>query len=273
MRLIITGANGAAGSEVLRQALLDPRVTTVTTLTRSPLPAYLVPSPAPGSPDKLTQILHADFGSYPQSLLDRLAGTDAVIWALGTSSVGVAEPDYTRVTHEYAVKAAKAFSALKPHSDGDGDGSRSEPFVFAFLSGARTTQTPSKSTTGFFSTPMWARVKGRTEADLAEVPGVRSYAFRPAFIVPVALPPAEYRGGYNTPFFQAVGKVLGSVSASGAVGADVLAKAMIRACVEGGGGGGPRGIPGWDGKGDRGDRGVFENAEILRMGRGLAARD
>jgi len=51
------------------------------------------------------------------------------------------------------------------------------------------------------------------------------------------------------------------------VEADVLAKGMIRACFEGGGGV----IPGWEGKGREGNEGVFENVEIRRLGEGLAA--
>jgi hypothetical protein len=51
------------------------------------------------------------------------------------------------------MEAAKAFGNLK---EGNGDGKK---FVFAYLSGARTTQTPTAGT-GFFSTPMWSRVKG-----------------------------------------------------------------------------------------------------------------
>lgn len=63
--------------------------------------------------------------------------------------------------------------------------------------------------------------------------------------------------------------MIGSFSSSGAVGADVLAKGMIRACFEGDGEGG---IEGWKGKGSQGDQGVFENAEIRRLGEGLAAQ-
>ncbi|GAA5953408.1 hypothetical protein JCM3765_005029 [Sporobolomyces pararoseus] len=257
MRLIITGATGSAGSEVLRQALLDSRVTAVTTLTRSPLPRYLVPDEPPA---KLTQIIHSDFSSYPPSLLDKLSNHDACIWALGTSSVGVNEEDYTRITYEYATEAAKAFGKLKEGEN--------EKFVFAYLSGARTTQTPTEGS-GFFSTPMWARVKGRTELELTQLSHIQSYSFRPAFIVPLTLPPPEHRTRYNTPFFQFLGKITGWISSSGAVGADVLAKGMIRVCLEGGGAGG---LPGWEGKGKEGNAGAFENSEISRLGGGLAAK-
>ena len=109
---------------------------------------------------------------------------------------------------------------------------------------------------------------GRTELELTRLPHIQSYSFRPAFIVPLTLPPPEHRTRYNTPFFQFLGKVTGSISSSGAVGADVLAKGMIRACLEGGGAGG---LPGWEGKGKAGDAGAFENSEIRRLGGGLAA--
>ncbi|GAA5831834.1 hypothetical protein JCM5353_006180 [Sporobolomyces roseus] len=263
MRLIITGATGAAGSEVLRQALLDSRVTTVTTLTRSPLPPHLLSSSTESS--KLTQVLHKDFSSYPPELLDKLSNHDACVWALGTSSIGMTDEEYTKVTYEYAIEAAKAFGGLKKEDSEEGE----KKFVFAYLSGARTTQDQKNDRSGWFSSPMWAKVKGRTELELAQLPSIQSYSFRPAFIVPLTLPPPEFRSRYNTPFFQSVGKIIGSFSSTGAVGADVLAKGMIRSCLEGGSGGG---VPGWPGKGKEGNQGVFENAEIRRLGEGLAAK-
>ncbi|GAA5944420.1 uncharacterized protein JCM15063_000949 [Sporobolomyces koalae] len=259
MRLIITGATGSAGSEVLRQALQDARITAVTTLTRTPLPSYFVPTDKQS--DKLTQIVHPDFSNYPSELLERLSGHDACIWALGTSSIGMNEPDYTRVTHEFATNAARAFSQINVNRDD------CRKFVFAYLSGARSTQSPTPSTQGWFNTPMWARVKGRTESDLAKVPNLATYSFRPAFIVSDNLPPPEYRTRYNTPLLKFVGTAIGAISDTGAVRAETLAKAMIRACLEGSNGK----VEGWEGKGVQGDAGVFENSEIKRLGSGLAA--
>jgi len=231
------------------------------------------------------QLLHSDFSSYPPDLLAKLSNHDACIWALGTSSIGMTEEEYTKVTYQYAIEAAKAFGGLKKNSE-EGE----KKFVFAYLSGARTTQDQKDDGNGWFSTPMWAKVKGmlsffclllfvpflirllflagRTERELAQLTSIHSYSFRPAFIVPLTLPPPEHRSRYNTPFFQSVGKIIGSFSSSGAVGADVLAKGMIRTCLEG-----SRGeIPGWAGKGKEGNQGVFENAEIRRLGEGLAAK-
>lgn len=195
------------------------------------------------------------------------------------------DEEYTKVTYEYAIEAARAFGGLKREDPEEGG----KKFVFTYLSGARTTQDQKDDGRGWFSTPMWAKVKGthissslsaltcshlsnstgRTELELAQLPSIQSYSFRPAFIVPLTLPPPEFRSRYNTPFFQSVGKIIGSFSSTGAVGADVLAKGMIRSCVEGGSGGG---VPGWPGKGREGNQGVFENAEIRRLGEGLAAK-
>lgn len=169
VRIVVTGATGTAGSEVLRQALLHPAVSgvrsffiavipssclapavltacqhQVTVLSRRPLPPHVEPSPPN---DKLKVILHADFTSYPPSLLEQLKGHDGAIWALGKSSVGMSESDYEVITVDYAVAAAKAFSTLKP----EGDGSK---FVFAYLSGAGTDQREGKAS------QMFGRVKG-----------------------------------------------------------------------------------------------------------------
>lgn len=65
------------------------------------------------------------------------------------------EEEYTKVTYQYAIEAAKAFGGLKKNSE-EGE----KKFVFAYLSGARTTQDQKDDGNGWLSTPMWAKVKG-----------------------------------------------------------------------------------------------------------------
>ncbi|GAA6058854.1 hypothetical protein JCM10212_002798 [Sporobolomyces blumeae] len=260
MRLILTGATGSAGGEVLRQALVDPRVTAVTVLSRRPLPAYLVPDPPPS---KLRVTLHDSFEAYPAALLDSLKGYDACIWALGTTSNGKSEPEYERVTRTYAVEAAKAFSTLKPTGVGDDerrDAGTNAKFVFAYISGLGADQ----EKRGWTST-MFGRIKGQTERDLSLVPALAAYSFRPGFIVPTVVPPPAYRSTYNTPFYQGLGNLVSRASDSMAIRGDLLAKALIEVCLQGGRPGGLG--EGWDAKGRTGNDGVFENREALKIAR------
>jgi uncharacterized protein YbjT (DUF2867 family) len=74
MKIIITGVTGFIGGEILRQAIADPAITAVFTLSRKPLPDALARLP------KVTSIIHKDFAEYPKSLLEQLRGAEACIW-------------------------------------------------------------------------------------------------------------------------------------------------------------------------------------------------
>jgi hypothetical protein len=75
------------------------------------------------------------------------------------------EPEYTRVSYTLTLNVAKTLSRLNPG------------MTFCYISGAGTDSTEKGKM-------MWARVKGKTENDLAKLPFRAVYAFRPAFILP-----------------------------------------------------------------------------------------
>ncbi|BGP15091.1 hypothetical protein JCM10213_002763 [Rhodosporidiobolus nylandii] len=250
MQLILTGATGTAGSEVLRQALLDARITGITVLTRRPLPPHVAPS----SPSqKLRIIEHADFASYPPSLLSQLKGHDACIWALGRSSVGMKEDEYDKITVSYALEAAEAFSGLERETK-----EGREKFVFAFVSGMGADQQEGKAS------QMFGRLKGKAERLLAQLPAegypsLAPFSFRPGGILPIA-PVSEAPWFYRPPLLSIM-RALGLIWPAGVIKTDELAKGLIEACLQGGKGK----IEGWPGKGEVGNDGVFGNVEIKRL--------
>lgn len=130
-----------AGLEVVRAALLDPAVSRITVLTRKPLP------PTIPSSDKITQILHSDFLSYPPDLVRQLEGHGACVWAQGKSAVGMSEADYTRLTHDFPLAAFKVFDDAKVRGE---DGT----FRFVYISGESVDQEEK-------SRMMFSRVKVR----------------------------------------------------------------------------------------------------------------
>ena len=133
MRILLFGSTGMVGQGVLRECLADPEVTEVISVVRAPTGR---------DHPRLREIVHADFTDFSTLGLD----ADACFWCLGVSSNGMTEADYTRITHEYTMAAAKA---LDPRT------------TFIFVSGQ-----------GADGSAMWARVKKRTEDDL------RAMAFR-----------------------------------------------------------------------------------------------
>ncbi|MFI9595249.1 NAD-dependent epimerase/dehydratase family protein [Nonomuraea sp. NPDC052265] len=153
MRVIIFGATGMVGRGVLRECLLDERVTAVLTVGRSPTGIVH---------GKLREIVHADLADL-SPIEDELSGYDACFFCLGVSSAGMSERDYRRVTYDYTLAAGTTLARLSPSS------------TFVYVSGAGTDEQ---------GRAMWARVKGATENALLALP-FHAYMFRPGYIQPM----------------------------------------------------------------------------------------
>lgn len=147
MKVILFGGTGMVGQGVSRECLRDPDVTEVLSIVRS----------ATGQQHaKLREIVHKDFSDFSALQLDG----DACFWCLGVSSAGMSEADYTRITHDYTIAAARVLA--RP------------TMTFIFVSGA-----------GAEGNAMWARVKRKTEDALFAMPFKSVYVFRPGMIQPL----------------------------------------------------------------------------------------
>jgi len=147
MKVILFGSTGMVGQGVLRECLQDPGVTEVVAVVRSPTGQQHA---------KLRELIHKDFTDFTGVELDG----DACFWCLGVSSNGMSEADYTRVTHDYTLAAARVL--VRP------------TMSFIFVSG-----------TGADGKSMWARVKRRTEEALRALPFKAVYVVRPGLIQPL----------------------------------------------------------------------------------------
>ncbi|KAI5119070.1 hypothetical protein M0805_005488 [Coniferiporia weirii] len=169
MKLILTGATGAAGLEILRTAIADSGISKITVLSRRALPPSVPPS------DKVTFIQHTDFTSYSPDLLEKLKGYGACVWALGVSQRGMQEDVYTRITYDYPVSTLKALGEAGVRGE---DGK----MRFVFVSGEGAD--PSEKSRFLFG-----RVKGRAEKDLAgyaasSSSGLEVVVMRPGYFFP-----------------------------------------------------------------------------------------
>jgi uncharacterized protein YbjT (DUF2867 family) len=152
MKVIVFGPTGMVGQGVLRESLLAPDVEEVVAVIRTPTG---VRHP------KLREVVLADFGDLTP-IMEDLAGADACFYCLGVSSVGLDEAEYSVVSYDYPMAAARALAEISPQ------------VTFIYVSGAGTDPDGRR---------MWARVKGRTEQDvIALLPN--GYAFRPGMIQP-----------------------------------------------------------------------------------------
>jgi uncharacterized protein YbjT (DUF2867 family) len=156
LRVVLFGATGMVGQGVLRECLLDPDVESVTAIVRnSSLPLH----------HKLREIVHQDVSDL-SVIEDSLSGYDACFFCLGVSAVRMEEEAYRRVIYDLTISVARALAKLNP------------TMTIIYVSGAGTDSTER-------GRMMWARVKGRTENALLEMPFEAVYLFRPAYIQPL----------------------------------------------------------------------------------------
>ncbi len=153
MKVVLFGATGMIGQAVLRECLLDADVTEVVSIGRRA-----------GSVQhaKLRTIVHENLVDLAP-IEAQLAGYDACFFCLGSTSVGMTEAEYTRVTYDVAMAAAGALSRQSPG------------MTFVFISGRATDASEQGKL-------MWARVKGKTENAIARLPFKATYMFRPGYI-------------------------------------------------------------------------------------------
>jgi nucleoside-diphosphate-sugar epimerase len=158
VELVLTGATGFIGSEVLRQLVARPDVTRVTCLVRRPLTNV--------ASDRVESVVVDDFSRYDGDL----SGHDACIWAMGSRSApGGDVALHERLSIDYPVRFLDAV----------GD----RPFRFCYVSGWGSDPVKTPRLLGPASA-----MKGRAEAALrraeSQRPALRVYCFRPAMVLP-----------------------------------------------------------------------------------------
>src|ERR1700730_2558928 len=144
------------GQGVLRECLLDPEVETVLAIGRNATAHHQ---------EKLHEIVHDDLSDL-SAMEGRLSGYDACFFCLGVSAVGMNEEAYRRVTYDLTISVAKTVAKLNP------------TMTFIYVSGTGTDCTEQGRI-------MWARVKGKTENALLQMPFKAVYMFRPGYIQPL----------------------------------------------------------------------------------------
>jgi uncharacterized protein YbjT (DUF2867 family) len=171
VNVLLFGATGMVGQGVLRECLLDPGVDRVLAVGRSAVdPAFIgrtsAVAAATGRPAaKLRELIVPNVADL-SSIETELAGFDACFFCLGVSSIGLPEPEYTRLTYDLTLEVARTVARHSPGA------------TFVYVSGAGTDSTERGRS-------MWARVKGRTENELLRLPFKAAYMFRPGAIVPL----------------------------------------------------------------------------------------
>ncbi|KAI9901114.1 hypothetical protein N3K66_002931 [Trichothecium roseum] len=192
MKVIVTGATGTAGRGIVKACLEDDRITEVIILTRRAVSGSVESHP------KVQVVMHHDFSQYPDNLMDKLAGAEACLWAIGgtvTQFNGDKEA-CRRVGVTYTMAAARAMQArLASHLP-----ATQGKFRFVFCSGKFSEWNRTKPL--FFMADS-RRIKGEIEQELCGL------------------------GDAHAANFQMIGGLYQGI------GTDQLGRAMVRLAVEG----------------------------------------
>lgn len=157
IKIIITGATGMVGEGVLLECLEHRDVEKVLIVGRKPFNF---------KHQKLKELIVPDF-FHLDKVEDSLTGYDACFYCAGVSAVGKKETDYSRITYDTTLHFAKTVARLNPN------------MVFNYVSGQGTDSSEN-------GRMMWARVKGKTENALMQLPFKSVYNFRPGIMKPTS---------------------------------------------------------------------------------------
>jgi uncharacterized protein YbjT (DUF2867 family) len=155
IKVIITGATGMVGEGVLLECLDNDLVAEVLIISRR---HYEMRH------RKLKELLVPDFLKL-DDFAEKIKGYDACFFCAGVSSVGKKEDQFRHLTYDTTMAFAQSLLRVN------------ENMVFTYVSGAKTDSSEN-------SKMMWARVKGKTENDLAKLGFKAEYNFRPGVMQP-----------------------------------------------------------------------------------------
>lgn len=195
MKIIITGATGLIGAEVVRQAIADTAITEIVLLVRSQ-PQF--------THEKITTVLHRDFLHY-EGLQPYFQNAQALTWCLGISQTQVNKKQYEIITHDYVAACAQFCLAVNP-------GIR-----FVFVSGDGADRTGQSRT-------LFKRLKGKAENTLLQCGLQNIIIARPDAVNPRHKnPKAPFLYKLVFPLFPLVEKL----APHKIIWSDVLAKALL----------------------------------------------
>lgn len=156
LKIIVTGSTGMVGEGVLLVCLNNPDIEEILCVSRR---ANGISHP------KIKEYIVPDF--LKLALDDEnLKGYNACFFCAGVSSIGKNEAEFSKLTYDTTIHFAKVVLHQNPISD------------FIYVSGRSTDSTEN-------GTVMWARVKGKTENELAHMGFKEEYNFRPGFMKPM----------------------------------------------------------------------------------------
>ncbi|PHH89655.1 hypothetical protein CDD83_5573 [Cordyceps sp. RAO-2017] len=139
MKLIVAGSTGFVATELIRQALAHPAVTSIVALARreTPVPADAA---AGAAASKLKSVVCSDFEKYPDSVKRDLSGADACVWTIAVTPSQLRSMSWEqacKICRDFALAGVDTISQL-PRADAG------KPLRFIYISGSNAVRDPAK---------------------------------------------------------------------------------------------------------------------------------
>ncbi|PVH92936.1 hypothetical protein DM02DRAFT_259013, partial [Periconia macrospinosa] len=134
MKLIIVGATGFLGTELLRQALARSDVTSIVAVTRRALPASKEGNNGQG---KVTNVVVKDYDVYDETAKRAFRGAEGCIWTIAITprrSTSFPWDEVVRICQTSTLVGLRTMVESEP----------ANPFRFVYVSGAAGERDPTK---------------------------------------------------------------------------------------------------------------------------------
>ncbi|KAI0161296.1 NAD(P)-binding protein [Xylariaceae sp. FL1272] len=174
MKLLVTGASGYVGREVIRQSLSRREITSVVAVARSPITA---PEKIDAGTDasKLKSLVIEDYEHYSAEVKKEFADANACIWTVAITPSKSKAYEFSEVKRICQTSTMNGLNAIQ-------EAGPAKPFRFLYMSGAAAerdqTKTPSYS-------PQYSLMRGETENQvlaLAKQYGMEASVAKPGYI-------------------------------------------------------------------------------------------
>jgi nucleoside-diphosphate-sugar epimerase len=156
MKLVVAGSTGFVGTEVIRQAISNPAITSIIALARG---ETAVPANAGADASKLKSVVCNDFSNYSDDVKKELAGADACIWVIAVTRSKVQTmpfEDVRKICLNYTMTGIDTISQTA-----------SSPFRFLYVSGVNATRDQTKKPKLM---PEYSLLRGEVENNLLAYP-------------------------------------------------------------------------------------------------------
>ncbi|KAH6970663.1 hypothetical protein BKA56DRAFT_496937 [Ilyonectria sp. MPI-CAGE-AT-0026] len=188
MKILIVGASGMIGSEVLIQCLAHPRISKVVAFVRQELSAQVSGHP------KLESVLIKDFSAWPEDVLQAHKDAAAMIWNMGSYNGSVA------VDLEYPIAFQESMARVLESKD------IKSRFRYVILGGKFVRQNQEQKL-WFLDKPR--KIKGLLETRALSFAEKHANMWEAFIVKPGGVVPKKVMGSGVLGMFTAMGAVMG----------------------------------------------------------------